>query len=178
MGPTAADILIETMQDWGVEVIFGLPGDGINAIMEALRKRQEQVRFVRVRHEGAAAFMTCGYAKCTGKLGLYLATSGPGGIHHLNGLYDANVGDRPRPCDHRMGSTRSRPPRANDGVTTTTAAQPLRAGSSRRQPPTISPGGAARSRSGPGSARQGMIEMSPFVSSTAYLIWSIRSSPC
>src|SRR5688572_10205488 len=88
-------LLLEIIQDWGVEVIFGLPGDGINAIMEALRKRQEQVRFVHVRHEEAAAFMACGYAKSTGKLGVCLATSGPGGIRLLNGLYDANVGDQP-----------------------------------------------------------------------------------
>src|SRR5919201_1587662 len=89
MASTAADILIETIQDWGVEVVFGLPGDGINGIMEALRKRQEQVRFIQVRHEEAAALMACAYAKYTGKLGVCLATSGPGGIHLLNGLYDA-----------------------------------------------------------------------------------------
>jgi pyruvate dehydrogenase (quinone) len=92
---TAADILIETIQDWGVEVVFGLPGDGINGIMEALRKRKERVRFVQVRHEEAAAFMACGYAKFTGKLGVCLATSGPGGIHLLNGLYDAKLDGQP-----------------------------------------------------------------------------------
>ena len=95
MAYTAADILIETIQDWGVDCIFGMPGDGINGIMEALRKRREQVRFIQVRHEEAAAFMACGYAKFTGKLGVCLATSGPGGIHLLNGLYDANLDGQP-----------------------------------------------------------------------------------
>jgi pyruvate dehydrogenase (quinone)/pyruvate oxidase len=67
---TAADILVETLQDRGVTVVFGLPGDGINGIMEALRKRQDAIRFIQVRHEEAAAFMACGYAKYTGKLGV------------------------------------------------------------------------------------------------------------
>jgi pyruvate dehydrogenase (quinone)/pyruvate oxidase len=88
---TGGDILLETLIDWGVEVIFGLPGDGINGIIEALRVRQDQVRFVQVRHEEAAAFMACAYAKYTGRLGVCLATSGPGGIHLLNGLYDAKM---------------------------------------------------------------------------------------
>src|SRR3546814_522353 len=91
MADTAADILIDTIRDWGVDVIFGLPGDGINGIMEALRTRQDRIRFVQVRHEESAAFMACAYAKWTGKLGCCLATSGPGGIHLLNGLYDAKL---------------------------------------------------------------------------------------
>src|SRR5881392_2613168 len=91
---TAADILVETLHDWGVEVIFGLPGDGINGIMESLRQCQDKIRFVQVRHE-AAAFMACGYAKYTGKLGVCLATSGPGGLHLLNGLYDAKLDGQP-----------------------------------------------------------------------------------
>ena len=95
MATTAADVLIEALCDWGVEVIFGLPGDGINGLMEALRIRQDTVRFVQVRHEETAAFMACGYAKYTGKLGVCLATSGPGGIHLLNGLYDAKVDGQP-----------------------------------------------------------------------------------
>jgi pyruvate dehydrogenase (quinone)/pyruvate oxidase len=95
MGNTAAEILIDTLHDWGVNVIFGLPGDGINGIMEALRQRQDKIRFVQVRHEEAAAFMACGYAKYTGKLGACLATSGPGGIHLLNGLYDAKMDGQP-----------------------------------------------------------------------------------
>src|SRR5258706_7519423 len=95
MAATAADVLIETLQHWGVEVVFGLPGDGINGIMEALRTRQDRVSFVQVRHEEAAAFMACGYAKYTGKLGVCLATSGPGAIHLLNGLYDAKMDGAP-----------------------------------------------------------------------------------
>src|ERR1041385_8462474 len=92
---TAADVMVEALIDWGVEVIFGLPGDGINGIMESLRTHQENIRFVQVRHEEAAAFMACGYAKFTGKLGVCLATSGPGGIHLLNGLYDAKLDGQP-----------------------------------------------------------------------------------
>jgi pyruvate dehydrogenase (quinone) len=95
MATTAADVLIDALCDWGVEVIFGLPGDGINGLMEALRVRQEKIRFVQVRHEEASAFMACGYAKYTGKLGVCLATSGPGGIHLLNGLYDAKLDGQP-----------------------------------------------------------------------------------
>jgi pyruvate dehydrogenase (quinone) len=95
MASTAADVLIESLQDWGVEIIFGLPGDGINGIMEALRRRQDKIRFIQARHEESAAFMACGYAKYTGKLGVCLATSGPGGIHLLNGLYDAKLDGQP-----------------------------------------------------------------------------------
>src|SRR5215212_6423784 len=95
MATTAADVLIDAIHHWGVDVIFGLPGDGINGIMEALRQRQDQIRFVQVRHEEAAAFMACGYAKYTGRLGVCLATSGPGGIHLLNGLYDAKMDGQP-----------------------------------------------------------------------------------
>jgi pyruvate dehydrogenase (quinone) len=91
MAQTAGDILVQCLLDWGVDTIFGLPGDGINGIMEALRKQQEKIRFIQVRHEESAAFMACGYAKYTGKLGVCIATSGPGGIHLLNGLYDAKL---------------------------------------------------------------------------------------
>ena len=91
----ASDVLVESLLDWGVEVIFGLPGDGINGVMEALRQQQDKIRFIQVRHEEAAAFMACGYAKFTGKLGVCLATSGPGGIHLLNGLYDAKLDHQP-----------------------------------------------------------------------------------
>src|SRR5256886_7289645 len=95
MAPTGGDILIDTIHDWGVEVVFGLPGDGINGIVEALRERQDKIRFIQVRHEESAAFMACGYAKYTGKLGVCLATSGPGAIHLLNGLYDAKMDGAP-----------------------------------------------------------------------------------
>jgi pyruvate dehydrogenase (quinone) len=95
MAETAADVLVETMHDWGVDIVFGIPGDGINGIMEALRTRQDRVRFVQVRHEEAAAFMACGWAKFTGRLAACLATSGPGGVHLLNGLYDAKLDGQP-----------------------------------------------------------------------------------
>ena len=95
MAATASDLLIDTLIDWGVDVVFGIPGDGINGIIEALRTRQDRIRFVQVRHEEAAAFMACGYAKWTGRLGVCIATSGPGGIHLLNGLYDAKLDGQP-----------------------------------------------------------------------------------
>ena len=95
MALTGADVLIETLIDWGVEVIFGLPGDGIDGIMESLRTRCDRIRFFQVRHEESAAFMACAYAKYTGRLGVCLGTSGPGGIHLLNGLYDAKLDGQP-----------------------------------------------------------------------------------
>jgi pyruvate dehydrogenase (quinone) len=95
MPKTAADILVERLIDWGVDTIFGLPGDGINGVIEALRTHKNQVQFIQVRHEEAAAFAACAYAKFTGKLGVCLATSGPGAIHLLNGLYDAKMDGAP-----------------------------------------------------------------------------------
>lgn len=76
---------------WGVDTVFGLPGDGINGLMEGFRRERERLRFVLVHHEEAAAFMATGYAKATGRLGVCVATSGPGAIHLLNGLYDAKL---------------------------------------------------------------------------------------
>lgn len=90
-----ADIVAEALLDWKVEVIFGLPGDGINGFIEALRKRKDKIKFILVRHEESAAFMACAYAKYTGKLGVCVATSGPGAIHLLNGLYDAKADNTP-----------------------------------------------------------------------------------
>ncbi len=90
-----ADIVAEALIDWKVEVIFGLPGDGINGFIEALRLRQDKIKFVLVRHEESAAFMACAYAKYIGKLGACVATSGPGAIHLLNGLYDAKADNTP-----------------------------------------------------------------------------------
>src|SRR3989449_11286540 len=87
----ASESLVERLIEWGVDTVFGLPGDGINGIMEGLRRHEDRVRFVLVHHEEAAAFMATGYAKSTGRLGVCLATSGPGGIHLLNGLYDAKL---------------------------------------------------------------------------------------
>ncbi|MFI7632714.1 thiamine pyrophosphate-dependent enzyme [Nonomuraea sp. NPDC049400] len=91
MARIAAESLIERLAEWGVDTVFGLPGDGINGIMEGLRRHRDRVRFVLVHHEEAAAFMATGYAKATGRIGVCLATSGPGGIHLLNGLYDAKL---------------------------------------------------------------------------------------
>lgn len=95
MATTAANVLVQTLIDWDVTHVFGMPGDGINGIVEALRKKQDKIKLIQIRHEEAAAFMACGYAKFTGKLGVCLATSGPGGIHLLNGLYDAKLDGQP-----------------------------------------------------------------------------------
>jgi pyruvate dehydrogenase (quinone) len=91
MNTIAAEVLISRLADWGVDTVFGLPGDGINGIMEGLRRNADRVKFVLVQHEEAAAFMACAYAKATGRIGVCLATSGPGAIHLLNGLYDAKL---------------------------------------------------------------------------------------
>lgn len=95
MAKIASELLVERLLDWGVDTVFGLPGDGINGIMEGLRRHHDRMRFVLVHHEEAAAFMATGYAKSTGRLGVCLATSGPGGIHLLNGLYDAKLDHQP-----------------------------------------------------------------------------------
>jgi pyruvate dehydrogenase (quinone) len=95
MARTCAELLVERLIAWGVDTIFGFPGDGIGEILEVLRRNQERLRFIQVRHEEAAAFAACGYAKFTGRLGVCLATSGPGGIHLANGLYDAKGDDQP-----------------------------------------------------------------------------------
>jgi len=95
MAKTVADLLIERLIDWEVNTVFGFPGDGINGIFESLRTREDKIRFIQVRHEEAAAFAACGYAKYTGRLGVCLATSGPGGVHLLNGLYDAKCDGQP-----------------------------------------------------------------------------------
>src|SRR5690348_2244439 len=95
MAKTGGDILVETLIDWGVDTIFGIPGDGINGVFEALRQREDKIRFIQTRHEEAAAFAACAYAKFTGRLGVCVATSGPGGIHLLNGIYDAKLDNQP-----------------------------------------------------------------------------------
>jgi pyruvate dehydrogenase (quinone) len=91
----ASESLAQRLVEWGVDTVFGLPGDGINGIMEGLRRHQDKIRFVLVHHEEAAAFMATAHAKATGKIGVCLATSGPGGIHLLNGLYDAKMDHMP-----------------------------------------------------------------------------------
>ena len=95
MAKTVADMLVERLIDWGVDTIFSLPGDGINGIYEALRMHRDAITLVQVRHEETAAFAACGYAKFANKLGVCLATSGPGGLHLLNGLYDAKLDGQP-----------------------------------------------------------------------------------
>ena len=90
-----SEILAEALIDWNVNIVFGLPGDGINGFIEALRVRQNKIKFVLVRHEEAAALMACAYAKYTGKIGVCVSTSGPGAIHLLNGLYDAKADNIP-----------------------------------------------------------------------------------
>lgn len=95
MVKTVADMLVERLIDWGVDTIFSLPGDGINGIYEALRTQRDAITIIQVRHEETAAFAACGYAKYAHKLGVCLATSGPGGLHLLNGLYDAKFDGQP-----------------------------------------------------------------------------------
>lgn len=93
---TAADAMVELLVDrWGVRHIFGMPGDGINALVEALRKRQKDVQFIQTRHEEVAAFAAVGYAKFSGRLGVCISTTGPGAVHLLNGLYDAKMDQVP-----------------------------------------------------------------------------------
>jgi pyruvate dehydrogenase (quinone) len=92
---TVSDFLVQRLSDWGVKRIFGYPGDGINGIMGALNRGSDKLEFIQVRHEEMAAFMACAHAKFTGEVGVCLATSGPGAIHLLNGLYDAKLDHQP-----------------------------------------------------------------------------------
>jgi pyruvate dehydrogenase (quinone) len=94
MGATVSDFLLQRLSDWGIKRIFGYPGDGINGIMGAMG-RQQEIDFIQARHEELAAFMACAHAKFTGEVGVCLATSGPGAIHLLNGLYDAKLDHQP-----------------------------------------------------------------------------------
>jgi pyruvate dehydrogenase (quinone) len=95
MSMTVADRLVARLEQWDVRIVFGLPGDGINGLYEAFRKREQVIRLIQVRHEEAAALAACAYAKFTQRLGVCLATSGPGGVHLLNGLYDAKFDGQP-----------------------------------------------------------------------------------
>src|ERR671937_581395 len=95
MGKLTADFLLERLAENGVRRIYGYPGDGINAIVGALERHKDKLEFVQVRHEEMAAFMACAHAKWTGEVGVCLATSGPGAIHLLNGLYDAKLDHAP-----------------------------------------------------------------------------------
>jgi pyruvate dehydrogenase (quinone) len=95
MSATVGDRLLQRLRAWGVQRIFGYPGDGINGIVGALSRSGNDPELIQVRHEEMAAFMACGHAKFTGELGVCLATSGPGAIHLLNGLYDARLDHAP-----------------------------------------------------------------------------------
>ncbi|PZS39903.1 MAG: thiamine pyrophosphate-requiring protein, partial [Pseudonocardiales bacterium] len=95
MSKNAGDYLCERLLEWGVDTIYGFPGDGINGILGALRRHQDRLRFIQTRHEEMASFMACGHAKFTGQVGVCMATSGPGAIHLLNGLYDAKLDHQP-----------------------------------------------------------------------------------
>jgi pyruvate dehydrogenase (quinone) len=92
---TAADFLCERLLEWGIDTVYGFPGDGINGILGALRRHEDRLRFVQTRHEEMASFMACGHAKFTGRVAVCMATSGPGAIHLLNGLYDAKLDHQP-----------------------------------------------------------------------------------
>jgi pyruvate dehydrogenase (quinone) len=94
-GLRTADIIVDALLDWDIDTIFGLPGDGINGVIESLRTKQDKIKFKLVRHEESAAFMACAYAKYTGKLGVCIATSGPGAVHLAQGLYDAKLDNTP-----------------------------------------------------------------------------------
>src|SRR5437764_14606068 len=95
MADKVSDFLLKRLSEWGIKRIFGYPGDGILGIMGALERHPDLFQFVQVRHEEMAAFMACGHAKFTGELGVCMATSGPGAIHLLNGLYDAKMDHQP-----------------------------------------------------------------------------------
>ena len=95
MTPTTSDHLLERLREWGVKRVFGYPGDGINGLMGAFDRAGDSMQFIQARHEELAAFMACGHAKFTGEVGVCLATSGPGAIHLLNGLYDAKMDHQP-----------------------------------------------------------------------------------
>jgi pyruvate dehydrogenase (quinone) len=108
---TTADIIVDTLISWGASFVFGIVGDGVNSVIEALRRRQDRIRYVGVRHEEAAAFMASGFAKHTGRLGVCLGTTGPGAIHLMNGLYDAAFDGAPvvaitGTTFHDLGGTR------------------------------------------------------------------------
>ncbi len=94
MADTVGDFILKRLHEWGVRRIYGFPGDGINGLVGALG-RDETIDFIQTRHEEEAAFMACAHAKWTGEVGVCMATSGPGAIHLLNGLYDAKLDHQP-----------------------------------------------------------------------------------
>jgi pyruvate dehydrogenase (quinone) len=92
---TTSDYIVNRLHEWGVRRIYGYPGDGINGVMGALNRQKDKIDFIQVPHEENAAFMACAHAKFTGEPGICIATSGPGAIHLLNGLYDAKMDHQP-----------------------------------------------------------------------------------
>jgi pyruvate dehydrogenase (quinone)/pyruvate oxidase len=95
MPQTVSDHVVQLLQDWGVDTVFGLPGDGINGLVEAFRKTKDSIRYVHCRHEETAALAACAYAKFSGRLGVCFSTAAPGAVHLLNGLYDAKIDGAP-----------------------------------------------------------------------------------
>ena len=95
MSKLVADAILERLRAWGIHRIYGYPGDGINALLGALDRAEGDPELIQVRHEEMAAFMACGHAKFSGEVGVCMATSGPGAIHLLNGLYDAKLDHQP-----------------------------------------------------------------------------------
>src|SRR3569623_1453562 len=95
MSETVSDYMIQRLREWGVKRIYGYPGDGSNGLMGALGRAKDNPRFIQARHEEVAAFMACAHAKFTGEVGVCMATSGPGAIHLLTGLYDAAMDHQP-----------------------------------------------------------------------------------
>src|SRR5213082_3486092 len=95
MAELVADYVLKRLREWGVHRVYGYPGDGINGFLGALDRAEGDPEFIQARHEEMAAFMACGHAKFTGEVGVCIATSGPGAIHLLNGLYDAKLDHQP-----------------------------------------------------------------------------------
>src|SRR5215213_11887017 len=95
MAQNVSSFILGRLREWGVERIYGYPGDGINGLMGAFHEHGDEIEFVQARHEELAAFMACAHAKLTGEVGVCMATSGPGAIHLLNGLYDAKLDHQP-----------------------------------------------------------------------------------
>ncbi|GHE06474.1 hypothetical protein U879_07950 [Defluviimonas sp. 20V17] len=101
MSDTVADFMLTRLKAWGITRIYGFPGDGISGLVAALG-RDDEIEFVQTRHEESAAFMAAAHAKWTGEVGVCLATSGPGAIHLLNGLYDAKLDHQPGRCQSKI----------------------------------------------------------------------------
>src|SRR5579884_3372697 len=95
MAMTVGNFILNRLVQWGIDRVYGYPGDGINGIIRELPEFEKDLQFVQVRHEELAAFMACAHAKFTGDVGVCMATSGPGAIHLLNGLYDAKMDHQP-----------------------------------------------------------------------------------